>query len=366
MGSMSNLYDKLFLQDLPLQNRVVMAPLSRARADDPGRTPNKLMELYYQQRSSAGLIIAEATHVSNNSVSRPFSPAIDDDRKIPAWAPIPKAVQASGGRVFLQLYHVGRKAAVQQMPNNISPLAPSPIPAVGKVTTAQGKKPFGAPREMSREDIDAVICEFRSAAVRAQKAGFDGVEIHAGNGYLIDQFIRNSSNRRMDGYGGTITRRLRFLIEIVDTILSDVPGIQVGVRITPRDMSDGCADTDPLGVFVEISNALASRNIAYLHVSEGVGADNQYSLTPVIREKFTGTLIACGGFSKASAEQWIQSGQADLIAFGTHFIANPDLPRRLALGESLTAAKREYYRKGGALGYTDYAPIEPCLYAGFD
>lgn len=354
VDSMKSLYDTFFLKDLSLQNRVAMAPLSRARADDPGRTPNKLMEVYYQQRNSAGLIIAEATHVSTNSVSRPFSPAIDDDTKIASWAPIPKAVQAGGGRIFLQLYHVGRKAAVQQMPNKSSPLAPSPVPAVGRVTTAQGKYPFGAPREMSREEIDVVIGEFCSAAVRAQKAGFDGVEIHAGNGYLIDQFIRNSSNRRVDGYGGTVARRLRLLMEIVDTILCDVPGIRVGVRITPRDMSDGCADTDPFGVFVEISNALASRKIAYLHVSEGVGADNQYNLTPVIREKFPGALIACGGFTKASAEQWIQSGQADLIAFGTHFIANPDLPRRLALGEPLSAAKREYYRKGGALGYVDY------------
>lgn len=348
------LFEDYTLLDLPLKNRIVMAPMSRARAKDKTREPTKVMREYYEQRSSAGLTIVEATHVSTNSVSRPCSPAIDRDDKISAWSTIPNAIHQNNGAVFLQLYHVGRKAAKQQMPNGEPPFAPSAIRANGNVTTAVGKQDFSMPREMTRLEIDDVITEFKLAAIRATKAGFDGVELHAGNGYLIDQFIRNATNHRSDGYGGSINNRIRLLSEIIDEIEGSHPGIKLGIRVTPRDMSDGCRDSRTIELFSDLTKMLNGKKIAYIHVNEGVSSDNQYDMTPMIRAIFNGRLIACSGFTKHSAEMWLAANKADLIAFGTHFIANPDLPERLEQNVDLAIPKREYYRRGGAKGYTDY------------
>ena len=354
---MFDLYERALLVGLTLQNRIVMAPMSRARAEDEARVPNALMETYYRQRGSAGLVICEATHVSKNSVSRPHSPAIDRDEAIAPWARIPKAVHEQGGKIILQLYHVGRKAALFQMPNNEQPLAPSAIAAKGSVTTAIGKQDYAKPREMTQFDIDTAVEEFKQAAARSVEAGFDGIEIHAGNGYLIDQFIRSSSNMRSDSYGGSEHNRLRFLMDIVDEISAAMPGLRIGVRVTPRDMDDGCRDADTPSIFAKLATALNQRNVAFLHITEGVGKDNQYGITPILRENFDGVLIACGGFDKRSAEEWMTTRQADMIAFGTLFIANPDLPKRLKISAELQVANRDHYRGGGAVGYADYPSL---------
>lgn len=347
------LFQPVTLGQINLPNRIVMAPLSRARADIVTRTPLPRMAIYYAQRATAGLIITEATHVSTDSVSRPGGAAIHTIIQGEGWRQVVRAVHEAGGRIVQQLYHVGRKAAQAQMPDSRPPVAPSALAASGEVTTAQGKQPFSMPRALAGWEISGVVGQFRAAALRSREAGFDGIEIHAANGYLIEQFLRSDSNQRVDDYGGSVHRRARFLLEVLDAVLEVWPAARVGVRLAPGHTELGLRDDDPVSLYDHVAQQLHSRRIAYLHVVES-DAPEVPPFAPMLRRAFGGPMVLCGGFTRSSANAAIESHHADAIAFGTLFIANPDLVLRLRLDAELNPPQPHLYRHGGDEGYIDY------------
>lgn len=353
------LFDPLRVGDLTLPNRVVMAPLGRARGDAEARAPNALVARYYAQRASAGLIISEATHISAETVSRPGTTAIHTEAQVAAWRGVTDAVHAAGGRIFQQLFHLGRKADPARMLAGDWPRAPSGVAAVGQYKTLEGALPFPTPRVLADTEIPDLVAAFAAAAANSRRAGFDGVEIHGANGFLVDQFLRDSANRREDGYGLNAVGRTRFLLEVFDAIADVLGPERVGVRLSPHPMADGTSDSAPDRYLAQAASALSARGAAYLHVIEPASTPPDARLAPVVRARFEGPLILCGKFDKASATEALDEGRADLIAFGAGFIANPDLVERLRRDAPWNPPRIETFYDGGAEGFTDYPVLAP-------
>ncbi|WP_437883998.1 alkene reductase [Pseudomonas sp. LRF_L74] len=342
------------LGELELANRLVMAPLGRARSDERSREPLPRVATYYSQRASAGLIVSEATHVAAESVSRPGGSAIHDDAQVEAWKPVTAAVHAEGGRIFQQLFHLGRKAHQSRTPNHQLPVAPSAIAARGEVATPDGQQPFPVPRALALEEVAQRVEDFRRAARNAGQAGFDGVEIHAANGYLIDQFLRDGANQRSDAYGGSVEKRARFLLEIVDAAIDELGASRVGVRVSPHFRVDGIDDSDPAALYAYVADQLQARGIAYLHLIEPDSTPANERLAPDLRQRFKGAFILAAEFDRDSAIRAIAEGRADFIAFGRLFIANPDLVERFRRQAPLNTPDEASFYVGGDHGYIDY------------
>jgi N-ethylmaleimide reductase len=335
-----------------LPNRVLMAPMTRSRAG-AGNVPTQLMAEYYEQRASAGLIITEATQVSPQGVGYPGTPGIHTAAQVEGWRRVVDAVHARGGRIFLQLWHVGRVSHPSMQPAGALPVAPSAIAPPGRHYTSAGPQPFVTPRALDREEIPGVVEQFAQAAERARAAGFDGVELHGANGYLIDQFLCDGTNHRTDEYGGSVLNRIRFLRDLTAAV-SDVWGSsRVGVRISPLSTELGMSDSDPEATFSAVARSMDDFGIAYLHVVESI-TEHPPRITPLIRKAFRGPLVVNGGYDGAAANRAIQRGEADLVSFATTFLANPDLPERLRLGAPLNEAVRATFYGGDQRGYTDY------------
>ncbi|WP_426423509.1 alkene reductase [Bradyrhizobium genosp. A] len=362
---MSKLFTPTTVGRYRLSHRVVMAPLTRMRSD-PGDVPSELMVEYYTQRASdGGLIISEATPVSIRGNGYAGAPGIYSDTQIAGWRRITDAVHARGGRIFQQLWHVGRQSHVDLQPNGEAPVAPSAIAAEGYAYTKNGEAPFSMPRALEQHEIPDIIEEFRAGAGRALRAGFDGVEIHGANGYLPDQFLQDGTNKRTDAYGGSIENRARFMLEVTQAAISVWGADRVGVRIAPSGSYGSMSDSDPAATFGYVTTELDRLGIAYLHVVEprikGI-EEIAKGQAPVaaqhLRPKFSRTLIAAGGFAPDSAEAIVAAGDADLVAFGRHFISNPDLPARLRHRLPLNRYDRSTFYGGDARGYTDYPAAE--------
>jgi len=352
-----SLFQPLTLGSLVLPNRVIMAPLGRARGTPASREPTPLVADYYVQRASAGLIISEATHISADTVSRRGTTAIHTEGQVAAWRRVTDAVHEAGGRIFQQLFHLGRKADPALLPAGAWPGAPSAIAARAEFATPQGPKPFPVPRALERDEIARVVEAFAIAAANARRAGFDGVEIHGANGYLIDQFLRDGANQRHDRYGGDIEGRARFLLEVVDAVIPHWGAAGVGVRLSPHPHADGTQDTTPRRLSQYVAERLAARGLAYLHLAEPAATPLADRIAPTVRKAFGGPLILCGGFDKASAQAALVEDRADLIAFGAGYIANPDLVERLRRDAPWNAPDPTTFYSGGAAGYVDYPAL---------
>ncbi len=351
---MPGLFDPLALGELRLPNRIVMAPLTRCRATGDGRVPNALMAEYYTQRASAGLIITEATSVTPMGVGYPDTPGIWSDEQVAGWRQITDAVHAAGGRIVLQLWHVGRISDPFYLSGAL-PVAPSAIAAEGHVSLLRPKKPFVTPRALATEELPGIVAAFRRGAENAQRAGFDGVEIHGANGYLIDQFLQDGSNHRTDAYGGPIENRARLMLDVADACIAVWGAGRVGMHLAPRGDSHSMGDSNPAATFGYVAAELGRRGLAFLCTRERLEAPR---LEPQIKAIFGGPVIANEGFSQATAEQVLSEGEADAVAWGKLFIANPDLPRRFAEGAALNAPDPMTFYGGGAPGYTDYPALE--------
>ena len=357
---MAKLFTPVKAGALSLGHRVVMAPLTRMRSD-PGDQPNALMRDYYAQRaSSGGLIISEATPISRQGYGYAGAPGIYDDAQIAGWRAITDAVHEHGGQIVMQLWHVGRQSHPDIQPNGEAPVAPSAIQAEGYGYATHGPVPFSMPRALELEEIPGIIAEFGAGAARAMEAGFDGVEIHGANGYLPDQFLQDATNQRTDDYGGAIENRARFLLEVTQAAIDAFGAERVGVRLSPSGTYGSMSDSDPQATFGYAATRLDALGIAYLHVVEPRirGTELIAEAEPVavrhLRPLFRGTMIAAGGFDGASAETLLEAGEADAVAFGRAFIANPDLPERLRLSLPLNVYDRATFYGGDARGYTDY------------
>lgn len=349
------------LNGLLLKNRVVMSPLTRSRAGAE-RIPNRLMAEYYTQRASAGLIITEATVVSKQGIGWLDSPGIYSDEQAEAWKMVVDAVHAKGCPIFLQLWHCGRASHSTFHDNGELPVAPSAIRLNGDhIHTPSGKQPYETPRPLETDEVTAVVEDYRAAAVRARAAGFDGIEIHAANGYLIDQFLQSRTNQRTDRYGGSIENRYRFLDEIVSAVLTVLPSFRVGVHLAPNGSFNDMGSPDYRETFTYVAGRLDRYNLAYLHVVDGLefgfhGLGPPMTLAE-FRAVFTGTLMGNCGYGRETAEEAIRRGDADLISFGRPFISNPDLAERFANGWPLNPPADQavwYSFDLGAKGYTDF------------
>ncbi len=346
---MTTLHDPIQIGDLHLPNRIIMAPLTRCRASE-GRVPNALMEEYYVQRASAGLIITEATSISPMAVGYPNTPGIWSQKQIEGWSKITKAVHEADGRIVMQLWHVGRISHPNYLDGKL-PVAPSAIANSGHVSLMRPKAAYPVPRALTVEEVPAIIEEYRQAAENAQRAGFDGVELHGANGYLLDQFLQTSSNVRNDLYGGTIENRARLMLAVTDAVISVWGAGRVGVHLAPRGDFYDMGDENPDATFSYVASELGQRNIAFLFTREHFKAP---VLTPSLRQTFGGCVIANEQFSKPHAEEILARGDADAVAFGTAYIANPDLVARFQLDAPLnTPNPKTFYGPDGA-GYTDY------------
>lgn len=346
---MPTLFDPIKIGELELRNRIVMAPLTRCRAE-PGRVPGALMAEYYVQRASAGLIISEATSVAPMGVGYPNTPGIWSDEQVAGWKNITDAVHANGGRIVLQLWHVGRISDPVYL-NGERPVAPSAIKPKGHVSLIRPMKEFETPRALETAEIPGIVEAYRKGAENAKAAGFDGVEIHAANGYLLDQFLQDSTNQRTDQYGGSIENRARLLLEVTDAAISVWGAGRVGVHLAPRGDSHDMGDSDRAATFGYVARELGKRSIAFICTREKEGED---SLTPKLKELFGGVVIANERFTKAQANAWLAGGKADAVAFGIPFIANPDLPARLAADAPLNEPHPETFYGSGPIGYLDY------------
>jgi N-ethylmaleimide reductase len=341
-----------------------MAPMTRNRAG-PGNVPTALNAEYYRQRAAAGLIVTEASQVSPQGVGYPGTPGIHTDAQVEGWRRVTEAVHRSGGRIFLQLWHVGRISHPSLQPGGALPVAPSPIAARGEAFTPSGPQPFVVPRALRTDQIPEVVAQFEDAARRALAAGFDGVEIHGANGYLIDQFLRDGTNRRTDRYGGSVQNRARFLLEVAEAVAGVWGPARVGVRLSPWSDFNDMRDSDPRATFTHAARALAPLGLAYLHLVEPVAGlpAGAAPLAPDLKSAFGGTLMLNGGYTKALAEAALGRGEADLVSFAAAFLANPDLPVRLAQGAPLNAADPATFYGGDHRGYTDYPALDGALAA---
>ncbi|HEX7388658.1 MAG TPA: alkene reductase [Acidiphilium sp.] len=346
---MSNLFEPLQMGPLTLRNRIIMAPLTRTRAGDI-RIPNALMAEYYAQRASAGLILTEATSVTPMGVGYPRTPGLWSDEQVVGWRMVTEAVHHQGGLIFAQLWHVGRISDPVYL-NGAIPVAPSAIAAGGHVSLVRPEKPYVTPRALETDELPGIVAAYRTAAVNARAAGFDGVEIHGANGYLLDQFLQDSTNTRTDSYGGPVENRARLLLEVTDAVLGVWSADRVGVHLAPRGDSNSMGDSDRLATFTHVARELGKRGIAFIAVREYQAED---SIGVKLKTEFGGLYIANERFTRDSAEQAIASGAADAVAFGKLFIANPDLPERFAQNLPLNPLDAARLYHDGAEGYTDY------------
>jgi N-ethylmaleimide reductase len=360
--TMSKLHSNVKVGPYEFSHRVVLAPLTRMRAEE-GDRPGPLMAEYYAQRASeGGFLIGEATIAAPNGNGYLGAPGLYDDAQIAGWKLVTDAVHAKGGRIFLQLYHAGRQSNSQLQPDGAQPVAPSAVPHGGVAYTEAGWVPTTPSRALSIPEIADLVESFRTAAIRGKQAGFDGVELHAANGYLFDQFLQDGSNKRTDIYGGSFENRVRFLIEVTQAVISVWGSERVAVRLGPSGTWGDMSDSNPEGLFAYVAQALAKLNLAYLHLIEprvlGNVDDDSKDQNPVaaqlIRKHYKGTIIAAGGFKGLTAEAILQAGDADLVAFGRDFIGNPDLPERLRHQLPLNAYDRPTFFGGTDVGYTDY------------
>jgi N-ethylmaleimide reductase len=365
------LFEPYKLGALTLPHRIVMAPLTRSRARQPGNIPTTLNACYYAQRASAALIISEATQVSMQGQGYAWTPGIHSREQVDGWRRVTDAVHEAGGRIFLQLWHVGRISHPSLQPDKMLPVAPSAVTPAGNafIENERGEgefAPFVRPRALQIEEMPYLVRQYARAARNALAAKFDGVEVHGANGYLIDQFISSGTNHRTDAYGGTVEHRARLLMEVVEIACEIWGPDRVGVRLSPLGKLNDIADAEPEATFGAIAQALNEFHFAYLHlVNPAVGAIEKGDppdaraerMLTIIREKYRGTLIVAGGFDRDTAEAWLEQGKADLIAFGRKFIANPDLPDRLRARKPLNADDPSTYYGGGEKGYTDYPSL---------
>lgn len=350
---MSILLEPLRIGDLVLPNRIIMAPLTRSRATGRGRVPNALMAEYYKQRASAGLILSEATAVTPQGVGYADTPGIWSNEQVAGWRKITDAVHAAGGRIFLQLWHVGRISDPVFLDGGL-PVGPSAIGAAGHVSLVRPIRAYVTPRPLATEEIPGIVAAHRKGAENAKAAGFDGVEVHGANGYLLDQFLQDGTNKRTDTYGGSIENRARLLLEVTDACIEVWGASRVGVHLAPRGDSHDMSDSDPAATFGYVARELGRRGIAFICAREALGPDR---LGPKLKEAFGGVYIANEQMTKATAEQVMQAGEADAVAFGKLFIANPDLPRRFRLNALLNDPRSELFYGASAEGYTDYAVL---------
>ena len=353
----SSLFSPLTIGSLTLPNRILLAPLTRCRAEAE-HVPGELMATYYAQRASAGLIIAEATMAMEGNSAFWMEPGIYSQAQVDGWRKTTDAVHAKGGRIFLQIWHGGR-ACHPLLNNGAQPVAPSAIPIVGdEVHTPEGKKPYVTPRELRDDEIPGIIAGFKQAAVNAKAAGFDGVEVHGANGYLLDEFLRDGANKRTGPYGGPVENRARLMLEVVAAVSEVFGSDRVGLRISTLNSYNSMVDSDPVGLSTWIAKKLNEFSIAYLHVMRGDFFQQQKGdvLTP-IRENFKGVVISNMGYTAEEAAAAVAAGKVDAVAFGTSFLANPDLPARIAAGASLNAVNPATFYSPGPAGYTDYPAL---------
>ncbi|MGC4014696.1 MAG: alkene reductase [Luteolibacter sp.] len=336
-----------------LANRLIMAPLTRCRASE-GRVPNAMMAEYYRQRASAGLILTEATSINPLGVGYPDTPGIWSQEQVEGWKLITDAVHEAGGKIVLQLWHVGRISDPVYLDGEL-PVAPSAIAPSGHVSLIRPMKPFVTPRALTLEEIHGIIADYRRAAENAKAAGFDGVEIHGANGYLPDQFLQSGTNHRTDEYGGPVENRARFMLEAVDAAIAVWGADRVGLHLAPQGDSHDMHDEDPTATFSYVAREAAKRGLAFLFIREGLNVERPVG--PAIREAFNGAYIANQQLTRESAEDAISSGLADAVSFGREFIANPDLPRRFELNAPLNAQHPETFYAPGPEGYIDYPAL---------
>ena len=340
---------------LTLPNRMVMAPLTRSRAGE-GDVPTPLIAEYYRQRVTAGLLITEASQISAQAKGYPRTPGILTEAQIEGWRGVTRTVHEAGGRIFLQLWHTGRMSHPLVQPGGVLPVAPSAVRPEGEIFTVAGLKPFETPRALAIEEIPGIVADFRHAAENAQRAGFDGIELHGANGYLIDQFLRDGTNRREDAYGGSVENRARFLREIVEAVIPVFGAARTGVRLSPVFPGYGMRDSDPAATFGHAAEMLGRYGLAYLHGMQG--GDPGFDFTAVLRRRFGGTYIANCGYDAGRAEAAIAAGEADLVSFGSLFLANPDLVERFRRGAALNAPDPATFYQGEEKGYTDYPTLD--------
>lgn len=349
---MPKLLDPIVIGDLAIRNRVILAPLTRCRASE-GRVPNDLMVEYYSQRASAGLILTEATSVEPMGVGYPDTPGIWSEEQVAGWRKVTDAVHGEGGVILLQLWHVGRISDPLYLDGAL-PVAPSAIRPAGTVSLVRPKKEFVTPRMLAREEIGGIVAAYRRGAENAKRAGFDGVEVHGANGYLLDQFLQDKTNTRSDDYGGSIENRARLMLEVIDACIAVWGAGRVGLHLAPRGDAHDMGDSNPKATFGYVAAQMKARRLAFLCVRESLGPNR---IGPELRATFGKTYIANEGFTLQSAQQVLDAGEADAVAFGRIFIANPDLPRRIALSAGLNEPKPETFYAQGPHGYIDYPAL---------
>jgi 2,4-dienoyl-CoA reductase-like NADH-dependent reductase (Old Yellow Enzyme family) len=349
---MPSLFDPIQLGDLHLPNRIFMAPLTRLRGT-PDHIPTPIMIEYYTQRASAGLILSEGTPVDPMGVGYANVPGIWSQAQVEAWKPVTAAVHNAGGRIFAQIWHVGRISDPEFLGGKL-PVAPSAIAASGTVSLLRPQRAFGTPRALEIGEIKGVVEAFRRGAQNAQAAGFDGVELHGANGYLLDQFLQDGSNHRDDEYGGSIENRARLMLEATDAAISVFGAGRVGVHLAPRGDAHGISDSNPTATFSYVARELGRRKIAFIAAREHVGPD---SIGPQLKQLFGGTFVANEAIDQKTGQQLLDEGKADAVAFGKLFIANPDLPARFAQGAALNRPEPNTFYASGPHGYTDYPSL---------
>jgi N-ethylmaleimide reductase len=345
---------------LELKNRIVMAPMTRNRAGKLNE-PTELNARYYEQRASAGLIVTEASQISPQGLGYPGTPGIYSDQQVAGWKLVTEAVHRRGGKIFLQLWHVGRISHPSLQPGGALPVAPSAIKPAGQAFTFTGLLDFVTPRALETKEIAGIVNDFSHGARCARAAGFDGVEIHAANGYLIDQFLRDGSNHRTDEYGGSLENRVRFLREVAQAVTGVWGPERVGVRLSPVSDFNDMRDSDPHGTFSRAAEEMNDLKVGYIHVVETLNspAQNKGRVTPAIRLKFRGAVIANGGYDLAKGNEILSRGEADLVSYGVLFLANPDLPVRFEKGgQKLNQPDQKSFYGGGEKGYTDYPVLQ--------
>lgn len=349
---MTTLFDPIKVGALEWPNRIVMAPLTRARASE-GRVPNALMAEHYVQRASAGLILSEATSVTPMGVGYADTPGIWSDEQVEGWKIVTDAVHKAGGRIFLQLWHVGRISDPSFL-NGELPVAPSAVKPAGHVSLLRPMRDYVTPRALETDEIPGIVAAYRKGAENAKKAGFDGVEVHGANGYLLDQFLQSSTNQRTDAYGGSVENRARLMLEVTDACIEVWGADRVGMHLAPGGDQHDLSDANPAETFGYVARELGKRKIAFIFTRE---ADSPNALGPMIKKEFGGVWIANQQLTKQRAEELVSSGTADAVSWGQLFIANPDLPKRLQLDAPLNKPVPETFYAKGSTGYTDYPAL---------
>jgi N-ethylmaleimide reductase len=359
-GEVKSLLSPYRLGHLDLRNRLVMSPMTRSRAVD-GNVPNSLAATYYAQRASAGLIITEATQVSRQGVGYIRTPGLHSAEQVAGWKTVVDAVHRAGGKIFSQLWHVGR-VSHPDFHDGALPVAPSALPVEGEAFTSRGRTKLVTPRALETAELRGIVAQFRHAAENAKAAGFDGVELHGANGYLLDQFLRDGSNHRTDAYGGDVQNRARLPLEVTDAVIGVWGPQRVGYKLSPYFAGYSMSESNPIATFSYIAEELSKRGLLYLHVGEAVAGPmaapaGTRRATPILRDIFGGTLIVNGGYDARSGQAAITRGEADLVAFGVPFLANPDLPERYRSCAALNAPDPATFYAGEEKGYTDYPAL---------